>query len=61
MCYGKEGGCGMSAYSEWKAGLITDAEYNTICRKEWFEDRHRLWAEGHDWDVEEEDHDDADE
>ena len=53
----------MSAYSEWKAGLITDAEYNTICRKEWLEDRHRLWAEGHDWDwdVEEEDHDDADE
>ena len=40
----------MSAYSEWKAGMITDAEYNTICRKEWFEDRHRLWAEGHDWD-----------
>lgn len=24
----------MSAYSEWKAGLITDAEYNTICRRE---------------------------
>lgn len=29
----------MSAYSEWKAGLITDAEYNTICRREEYEDR----------------------
>lgn len=29
----------MSAYSEWKAGLITDAEYNTICRREEAEDR----------------------
>lgn len=28
----------MSAYSEWKAGLITDAEYNTICRREEYED-----------------------
>lgn len=29
----------MSAYSEWKAGLITDAEYNTICRREEAEDK----------------------
>ena len=29
----------MSAYSEWKAGLITDAEYNTICRREEAEER----------------------
>ena len=29
----------MSAYAEWKAGLITDAEYNTICRREEYEDR----------------------
>ena len=29
----------MSAYSEWKAGLITDAEYNTICRREEYEDQ----------------------
>jgi len=29
----------MSAYSEWKAGLITDAKYNTICRREEAEDR----------------------
>ena len=29
----------MSAYSEWKAGLITDAEYNTICRREEYEDK----------------------
>lgn len=34
----------MSAYSEWKAGLITDAEYNTICRQE--EAEHRPW-----WDT----------
>lgn len=27
----------MSAYSEWKAGLITDAEYSTICRREEYE------------------------
>ena len=33
----------MSAYSEWKAGLITDAEYNTICRREEAEDR-PWWA-----------------
>lgn len=30
----------MSAYAEWKAGLITDAEYNTICRREEYEGRH---------------------
>ena len=30
----------MSAYSEWKYGLITDAEYNTICRREEYEDRY---------------------
>ena len=24
----------MSAYSEWKFGLLTDAEYATICRRE---------------------------
>lgn len=30
----------MSAYSEWKAGLITDAEYNTICRREECEDKY---------------------
>ena len=29
----------MSAYSEWKAGLITDAEYSTICKREEYEDR----------------------
>ena len=30
----------MSAYSEWKYGLITDAEYNHICREEEFWDRY---------------------
>ena len=30
----------MSAYSEWKYGLITDAEYNSICRREEAEDRY---------------------
>ena len=44
----------MSAYSEWKAGLITDAEYASICRKEWFEERMERWSEGHDWDEDEE-------
>ena len=29
----------MSAYSDWKYGLITDAEYNSICRREEAEDR----------------------
>lgn len=39
----------MSAYAEWKAGMITDAEYNSICREEWYEERMSRWAEGHDW------------
>lgn len=30
----------MSAYSEWKYGLITDAEYEHICREEEFWDRY---------------------
>lgn len=30
----------MSAYSEWKYGLISDAEYNTICREEEYCDRY---------------------
>lgn len=33
----------MSAYSEWKYGLITDAEYNTICKEEEYTDRY--WSE----------------
>lgn len=40
----------MSAYSEWKAGLITDAEYNTICRREEYEERFQDESE---WDDEE--------
>ena len=36
----------MSAYSEWKAGMITDAEYNTICRRE--EAEHKPWWDTHD-------------
>lgn len=27
----------MSAYAEWKCGMITDAEYATICRQEEYE------------------------
>ena len=27
----------MSAYSEWKNGQITDAEYATLCRQEEYE------------------------
>jgi hypothetical protein len=30
----------MSAYSEWKYGLISDSEYNSICRREEAEDRY---------------------
>ena len=30
----------MSAYSEWKYGLITDSEYSYFCRKEEYEDRY---------------------
>ena len=36
----------MSAYSEWKYGLITDSEYESICRREAAEDM--------DWNEEEE-------
>lgn len=45
----------MSAYAEWKAGLITDAEYNTICKQE--ESERRPW-----WDTfsEEEEFEDDD-
>lgn len=43
----------MSAYSEWKAGLITDAEYNTICRQE--EAEHRPWWDTYDEEVFEDD------
>lgn len=32
----------MSAYSEWKHGLITDAEYASACREE--EETSRYWA-----------------
>lgn len=30
----------MSAYSEWKHGLITDAEYASICRAEAYWDEY---------------------
>lgn len=33
----------MSAYSEWKYGLITDAEYASACREEEFTSRY--WDE----------------
>ena len=48
----------MSAYSEWKYGLITDAEYNSICRREEAEDRYYY---EHGYYEDEEDEDDADE
>ena len=40
----------MSAYSEWKYGLITDAEYATICRREEYEER---FQDETNWDDEE--------
>lgn len=30
----------MSAYSDWKYGLITDAEYESACREEEYMDRY---------------------
>lgn len=30
----------MSAYSDWKYGLITDSEYNYFCRQEEYMDRY---------------------
>ena len=30
----------MSAYAEWKNGMITDAEYASICREEEWEENH---------------------
>lgn len=33
----------MSAYTDWKYGLITDAEYNTICREEYMRDMEDDW------------------
>ena len=47
----------MSAYAEWKNGLITDAEYASICRQEYYEEKSH-WSKGHDWDEEEEYKDD---
>ena len=41
----------MSAYSEWKYGLITDSEYNAICRREEAEDQYQ---DDDDWYEEEE-------
>ena len=56
LCYGKEGGGQVSAYAEWKYGLITDAEYASACREEALRDRDE------DWDDEEEfEEDDVDE
>ena len=46
----------MSAYSEWKFGLITDAEYETICRRE--ESERRPWWDTHDEEYEDDDIDD---
>ena len=50
----------MSAYSEWKYGLITDSEYRSICLREEYEDR---YGKDSDWDDEEEvfEDDDVDE
>ena len=45
----------MSAYSEWKYGLITDAEYNCICREEEFWDNYYM---NHPEELEEEEPDD---
>ena len=43
LCKCKEGGRKVSAYSEWKFGLITDAEYAAACREE--EVTTRYWEE----------------
>lgn len=43
----------MSAWSDYKAGLLTESEYNYICRVEYYEDMMSRWADGHDWSDEE--------
>ena len=45
----------MSAYSEWKYGLITDAEYAGICREEEYRDRYYEDYPDEDYDEEYED------
>ena len=45
----------MSAYTDWKYGLITDAEYSTICKQEEYE--HRTWWDTFDEEVEDDDTD----
>lgn len=40
MCSSEKRGDTMSAYSEWKFGLITDAEYLSACREEEYTDRY---------------------
>ena len=45
----------MSAYSEWKAGLITDAEYDSICRREWLESQEEDYEDEEDEEVFEDD------
>ena len=41
----------MSAYGDSKAGLITDYEYNSICRREAMEDDERDYREPCEWDL----------
>lgn len=41
----------MSAYSDWKAGLITDAEYSYLCRRDEYDER---FQDETQWDDEEE-------
>lgn len=41
----------MSAYTDWKYGLITDAEYNTICREEYQRDKDAYLSD--EWDESE--------
>ena len=45
----------MSAYSDWKYGLITDAEYASACREEEYMDRY--W-ESHPDEYEDDEYDD---
>ena len=53
----------MSAYSDWKYGLISDSEYNSICRAEDVRDGYRpanhVWEEDlwNEWAEEEDEYD----
>lgn len=41
----------MSAWSDYKAGLLTESEYDYICRREAAEDEYEEYREPCEWDL----------